>query len=81
MTAAIKIGQKYGRKTYKYKDIPYEKDEWIPATEWIPADGDLCTLKTKKNKTFVGWSYNRAWYGHKHEKNNEITHWKKKKEL
>lgn len=76
----IKVGypiEKDSKKKYTYRDCEYDADMWSDAKKFIPADFDLCFLKTKEGKTKMGWASAYNWDGLHVNDKDEVVAWKK----
>ena len=65
------------RKKYRYADIKYGEDGWVDVKEYLPANYDLCFLKTEK-RIILGWYSMSCWEGNKINQDDKILFWKRK---
>lgn len=75
----IKVGTKKEKGShYGYNDVHFDKDGWADATKFLPADFDLCHLKTTRTKEPVsGWHTGAVWDGRRLKETDTILYWKK----
>lgn len=82
-----KVGRdKFITKTGKirklsYKDIEYDENGWIDASEYQPIDFDLVFMKTSDGKIKSGWISTNVWEGVRLKPNEKIIQWKQNHEL
>lgn len=81
MSRAIQVNKtiRDGRIKYNYKDVQSEFDGWIDVKKYLPADYDLCLLKTA-SRILHGWYALGSWDGLKLKDSDVILYWKRKKD-
>lgn len=70
---------KIDKVKYNYRDVKYDIDGWADAKKFLPANFDLCLLKTK-SKTIHGWYSGLSWDGMNIQESDEILYWKHQKD-
>ncbi len=73
----LKVDQ--SKKT-TYSMVKFDADGWASASEFMPADYDLCALMIKDNKKRNGWVKGTIWDGLNIKKDDEVMYWKRIKE-
>ncbi len=68
----IKVGRKYAT----YKDVKYDSDKWADASLYLPADFDICSLKTEAGFSKRGWHTGTQWDGAAITDKDKIKYWK-----
>ena len=75
----VEKSYKDGKIKYTYKDVKYDIDGWVDAKKYLPADYDLCLMKTK-SRTLYGWYSGLSWDGMKIKDSDQILFWKRKQQ-
>lgn len=74
----IKLKSK--NRSHNYAEIKYDIEGWAKTSDWKPATFDMCLLRNAQGRIKVGWWSGTCWDGLHVKENEELTHWKRKKD-
>lgn len=84
MKFPIQVGKEYTKKRdgihrpkLTYAKVPNDGNGWVDASQFLPADFDLVTMKIDDANYKSGWFQGRSWDGYKYEPGEVVTHWKR----
>lgn len=62
---------------WSYADAEYDQKGWANTEEYLPAEFDLCYLKTDTGRILKGWYTGHGWYGLNVLETHKIKLWKR----
>lgn len=64
----------------KYEDVPTDLNDWVDATQFLPADCDLVMVQIENRKPFPGWYTCGEWHGARLKKTDKVLYWRLERE-
>lgn len=70
-------GDEQKERKFAYRDVEYDKYDWVDASKYLPADFDLMHMRTDKDKTYAGWHATNTWMGLRLPEDEKVLYWKR----